>query len=141
MNDYLYYYRRFRIGATTQELRWKNLNDLLEMFSIIERKIQNSSIYYIAESKEFKLYKYERISMEILYKLIDDSHIIKHSVQKILDFLSKDASFRRLSWYYFKYGKSWKHKLVLIAFWVNPRIYIFIGRTCYPLFKKIGIAV
>ena len=79
--------------------------------------------------------------MEILYKLIDDSHKKKASVQKILGFLRKDASFKKLSWYYFKYGKSWKHKLVLITFWVNPRIYILIGRTCYPLFKKIGIAV
>lgn len=139
--DPLYFYRRFRKGAITQRLTFRHLADLLQVYALIEKKLAEAGLASIRWSAWFGIHKYEKISMEILYKLIDDTDRDQQAVNSIVTLLKQDRDFRQLSDFYLKKGSSIKHKLVLVAFRMSPGAYISIGRMSYPLFKKLHLAV
>lgn len=137
----LYYYRRFRQGAITQRLSMRHVTDLLRVYAMIEKKLKAAGLGAIRQSPWFKIHKYEKISMEILYKLIDDADRDPDEIRDIVILLQKDSGFRRLSDFYMKNGPSVKHRLVLAAFRMSPSAYRLIGRACYPWLKKFRLAV
>ena len=77
--------------------------------------------------------------MESLYKLIDDSKKLDED-RNYIELLINNSEFKSSSEFYLKNGRSIKHKLVVKLFFLNSKMYIFIGRTFYPILKRLNFA-
>lgn len=140
IEDTLYFYRRFRAGSNTSEFKVKNISNLFDIYKFIEMEFSlNDSSKSITQSADYRLIKFEKLNMESLFKLIDDSNRIDED-NNFIDFLQNNHEFRSLSTFYLKNGKSIKHKIVVKFFFINPKLYIYLGRALYPTLKILKIA-
>ncbi|AGF78797.1 glycosyl transferase [Desulfocapsa sulfexigens DSM 10523] len=139
-NEYLYYYRRFRTGSNTSELKMKNIFDLFKIYNFIETSICKSSFSDVLKSNGYNIAKFEKLNMESVYKLIDKSNK-NDGTKQIIHFLKSNNEFRRLGWFYVLNGKSIKHKLSFTLFWLQPKIFMSLGKLSYPVLRLLKLAV
>lgn len=136
----LYFYRRFRSGSTSSDIRMKNISDIIDIFSFVENNLNMSSKgSSIVDSGEYKVVKYQKIIDETLFKFIDDSRRCS-DVNDMICFLLKNKELMEGLGFYILNGNSLKHKFAVFFFKISPSLYLFLGRTFYPILKKIGLA-
>lgn len=140
ISDSLYFYRRFRDGSNTSEFNVCNIYNLFDIYGYIEQEFHKyPPASRILDSKYYKISKFEKLNMETLFKLIDDSHRIDND-ENIISCLKHNEEFNSLLNFYLSNGMSIKHKIVAKLFRIHPKLYIFLGRTFYPLLKAMNFA-
>ena len=130
----------FLICTSIDKLIFFGLENLFNIYIFIEKEMRKKhDSRLLLNDKYYKLAKFEKLNMESLYKLIDNSNRINDD-NEIVSFLKKNKKFTELSKFYLKFGGSVKHKMVVSLFMLNSKFYIDLGRLLYPFLKRLNIA-
>jgi glycosyltransferase involved in cell wall biosynthesis len=132
-NDVSYYYRINRLGSLTNMLNFEDFQDILNIYKIIFSKLEDKDMNYIYKNQFFLLNIVERINMEVLLKLINGTRVVDRDMTVFN--LRSNPWFKSLAKYYIRHGRLSKHRIMLIAFFISPRLFESLGHLYYAAQK------
>lgn len=132
-----YVYNKNREKAITSQISEKNVIDILAVYEATVNSLEKMNKSQILQNRIFKNDFIERINLEILIKLIDNTQ--KHNTHYVIALLKKNTFFKKMSLHYILHGRSVKHRIFILLFYFNQHLFLTIGKGLYTFLYALKV--